>query len=256
MQVMHQTEQQRPAAPPPGRSTRRLVHAHRAGHRHRCRAAQRTTGSASSPSSSSPRLAPAHGHSHRYHRGHLAGRPPCHHHQRSRRARTSRQCRPLIFDKTGTLTYGRPTLTEILRAENIRADAGAATRRQPGAVYSKHPLAAPSFPPRITSKSPCSPSTTVSERPGEGLRGTVSGHSVQITGRNKVESLDLALPSPPKAAWSAWCSSMMHYAAAIRFHDAPRRDSASFIQHLQPKHGVRKVILLSGDRESEVQYLG
>ena len=45
------------------------------------------------------------------------------------------------------------------------------------------------------------------------------------------------------------------YAAAIRFHDAPRKDSASFIQHLEPKHGVRKVMLVSGDRESEVKYL-
>ena len=45
------------------------------------------------------------------------------------------------------------------------------------------------------------------------------------------------------------------YAAAIRFHDTPRKDTASFVQHLQPKHGVAKVMLVSGDRESEVRYL-
>ena len=45
------------------------------------------------------------------------------------------------------------------------------------------------------------------------------------------------------------------YAAAIRFHDAPRKDTTSFIQHLEPKHGVAKVMLVSGDRESEVKYL-
>src|SRR5207245_8590220 len=28
-----------------------------------------------------------------------------------------------------------------------------------------------------------------------------------------------------------------------------------FIEHLQPRHGVRKVMLVSGDRESEVKYL-
>ena len=27
------------------------------------------------------------------------------------------------------------------------------------------------------------------------------------------------------------------------------------MQHLQPKHGVAKVMLVSGDRESEVRYL-
>jgi P-type E1-E2 ATPase len=45
------------------------------------------------------------------------------------------------------------------------------------------------------------------------------------------------------------------YAATMRFHDAPRADSRLFIQHLKPRHGVRKVMLVSGDRESEVQYL-
>ena len=45
------------------------------------------------------------------------------------------------------------------------------------------------------------------------------------------------------------------YAAAFRFHDEPRRESVSFVRHLTPHHGVSKVILLSGDRESEVRYL-
>jgi haloacid dehalogenase-like hydrolase len=45
------------------------------------------------------------------------------------------------------------------------------------------------------------------------------------------------------------------YAAAIRFHDAPRKESVSFIQHLQLKHGLAKVMLLPGDRASEVNYL-
>ncbi len=98
------------------------------------------------------------------------------------------------------------------------------------------------------------PVDKISERPGEGLRGTVSGRSVQITGRKKVESLNLPLP-PLESGLECLVFIDDNYAAAIRFHDAPRRDSASFIQHLEPKHGVRKVILLSGDRESEVHYL-
>ena len=45
------------------------------------------------------------------------------------------------------------------------------------------------------------------------------------------------------------------YAAALRFLDEPRRESAAFVSHLKPKHGAEKVMLLSGDRESEVRYL-
>ena len=45
------------------------------------------------------------------------------------------------------------------------------------------------------------------------------------------------------------------YAAAFRFHDAPRQESRSFIDHLGPRHRVERVMLVSGDRESEVCYL-
>jgi P-type E1-E2 ATPase len=45
------------------------------------------------------------------------------------------------------------------------------------------------------------------------------------------------------------------YAATYRFHDAPRADSQSFITHLRPRHRLERVLLVSGDRESEVRYL-
>jgi P-type E1-E2 ATPase len=46
-----------------------------------------------------------------------------------------------------------------------------------------------------------------------------------------------------------------HYAAAFRFRDAPRAESPSFISHLGPKHHFSRVMIVSGDRESEVRYL-
>lgn len=45
------------------------------------------------------------------------------------------------------------------------------------------------------------------------------------------------------------------YAAALRFRDAPRAESRGFVSHLGPKHQFTRVMLVSGDRESEVQYL-
>ena len=94
----------------------------------------------------------------------------------------------------------------------------------------------------------------ISEPPGEGLRGDVGGRKVQITGRNKVADQNLPLP---EQASGLECLVFVDgkYAAVIRFHDAPRKDSRPFIQHLGPKHGVAKVMLVSGDRESEVRYL-
>jgi cation transport ATPase len=45
------------------------------------------------------------------------------------------------------------------------------------------------------------------------------------------------------------------YVATFRFHDAPRDESAPFVAHLGPKHGVDRILLVSGDREAEVRYL-
>jgi P-type E1-E2 ATPase len=69
-----------------------------------------------------------------------------------------------------------------------------------------------------------------------------------------VEGLQLSLPAL-ESGLECLVFVDEKYAAAIRFHDAPRKDSASFIRHLEPKHGVGKVMLVSGDRESEVKYL-
>lgn len=163
------------------------------------------------------------------------------------------KCRTLIFDKTGTLTYGRPTLTEIICAPGF-------TREQvldlaaSAEMYSKHPLAT-----AIVTAAKMENVTThvaehISEKPGAGLLATVGAHSVRITGRNRVGSEKLALPEL-KSGLECLVFIDEKYAAAIRFHDAPRKDTASFMHHLQPKHGVAKVMLVSGDRESEVKYL-
>ena len=163
------------------------------------------------------------------------------------------KCQTLIFDKTGTLTYGRPTVTAIICADGFergRLLQLAASLEQ----YSKHPLAGATVAEAKRSGIATLPVDLISERPGEGLRGTIEGHSVRITGRNKVAAQALPLP-PLESGLECLVFLDEKYAAAIRFHDAPRKDTASFIEHLQPKHGVGRVMLVSGDRESEVKYL-
>lgn len=45
------------------------------------------------------------------------------------------------------------------------------------------------------------------------------------------------------------------FSGLIRFHDRPRKESKSFIRHLGPKHQVKHLTILSGDRSSEAQHL-
>ncbi|HEX2475421.1 MAG TPA: heavy metal translocating P-type ATPase [Lacipirellulaceae bacterium] len=167
------------------------------------------------------------------------------------------KCRTAIFDKTGTLTYGRPKLTEVVTNDPYNANQVltlAATLER----YSKHPLSSAILDAASERKLPLSEATSISEPPGRGLRGTVSRHEVFITGRKGLIEFDSAsaakLPAP---AGGLECMVVVdgQYAATLRFHDEPRHEGKSFIAHLRPKHDFRRIMLVSGDRESEVRYL-
>jgi heavy metal translocating P-type ATPase len=162
------------------------------------------------------------------------------------------QCRTIIFDKTGTLTYGRPVVTDIICAPGFMRD-DVLTAAASLEVYSRHPLAGAIVKAAEDAKLPLENVDLASERPGEGLRGLIGEKKVQITGRAKLTTIPSALPP---VAGGLECLVFIDdaYAAALRFHDEPRAESHSFVNHLKPRHGAAKVILLSGDRESEVQY--
>jgi P-type E1-E2 ATPase len=79
-----------------------------------------------------------------------------------------------------------------------------------------------------------------------------------VTSRGKLEEQKLAGSDQlPPAAGGLECVVAIdqRYAATFRFRDAPRADSLSFVKHLGPKHRFERVMLVSGDRESEVRYL-
>ena len=166
-------------------------------------------------------------------------------------------CSTMIFDKTGTLTYGRPALTEVLCAPGM--DRKAALIAAAGLEqYSKHPLAtavreaarAEQVIPAVVAE--------VSEKPGGGLTGRIGNSWARITGRRQSLANDPALAALLPEAASGMESVLLvdeRYAATFRFQDKPRSESRSFIGHLAPRHGVNRIMLLSGDRESEVRYL-
>lgn len=162
-----------------------------------------------------------------------------------------------IFDKTGTLTYGRPVLTDIVvhaGMEDSNPLQFAASLEQ----YSRHPLAQAVLDAVKSRGIPVITPVGVSERPGEGLSGSVDGHQVLITGRKQAIARQLTKSEDmPPATAGLECLVFMdqRLAALFRFHDEPRAESRSFIGHLGPKHQARQVILLSGDRHPEVEHL-
>jgi heavy metal translocating P-type ATPase len=166
-------------------------------------------------------------------------------------------CQTFFFDKTGTLTYGRPTLTEILSPPGVdpnRILMYAASLEQ----YSRHPLAQAVLDAAKAWKIPLAVPSGVSEKLGHGLSGEVTGQQVLITGRNQALAAGLVSGVElPDATSGLECLVFVEgrYAATLRFHDEPRAESSSFVRHLAPMHGASQIILLSGDRQSEVEHL-
>ena len=167
------------------------------------------------------------------------------------------ECSTAIFDKTGTLTYGEPMLTEELVARGFTAE-DVLTLVASVEGYSKHPLARAIIERAKAENLVIPPAMEVGEAPGEGLRGTVSGHKVEVTSRSKLMARNAAgVDELPPIAGGLECVVAIDdcYAATFRFRDAPRTESVSFVSHLQPKHHFERIMLVSGDRASEVNYL-
>jgi heavy metal translocating P-type ATPase len=161
-------------------------------------------------------------------------------------------CRTMILDKTGTLTYGRPRLTAETYGEGFSRAAVlpivAALER-----YSRHPLAAPI----LAAAGDCAlPNVDwIREEAGRGLRGRAGGAEVLVTNRAQAASI---AGLPPQASTGLECVVLVdgRFAALLQFHDVARAESGGFIRHLGPRHGLERVLIVSGDREAEVRRLG
>ncbi len=158
-------------------------------------------------------------------------------------------CETMIFDKTGTLTYGKPTLTEetLFNKKDPVLKYAASVEK-----YSKHPLAS-----AILEKAAhlaLLDAKQISEPQGKGLTGIVDGHAVTITSRKRLKPEEAAL-LPQGMGLECVVLLDGQLAAHYRFRDAPRSDSELFIRHLPSKHGIKKTMIISGDRLEEVRYL-
>jgi heavy metal translocating P-type ATPase len=167
-------------------------------------------------------------------------------------------CKTIIFDKTGTLTYGTPVVTDILTAPGVDEQT-LLSQIVSLERYSKHPLADAVVNLGEERGVSISEPREVSEKPGQGLRGLIGDREVLITGRKALAEIDPdGLRLLPEQTAGLECVAVIDakYAATIQFRDEPRQDGRLFIEHLSRKHGYEKIMLVSGDRQSEADYLG
>jgi len=160
-------------------------------------------------------------------------------------------CQVLIVDKTGTLTYGKPSVTSIDcyggNSRDTVLQVAASLER-----YSKHPLASAVIAAADKDGLLLLKVEDVSEAPGAGLTGHVARKLVSITARGKLSAENLSALPPVASGLECVLLFDGKLAGVIHFQDEPRRESKPFLGHLHLKHRIARVILLSGDRPSEV----
>ena len=163
----------------------------------------------------------------------------------------------MMFDKTGTLTYGRPVLTEIIPGPGTDSDEVLASAAAVE-IYSRHPLARAVVDAAAMRELATPPLRSVTEKPGAGLVGEVEGRRLRLTNRRGLAEVDPAASALLPATETGLESIVLiddRYAATLRFRDEPRATAGDFIAHLPRAHGVKRMMIISGDREAEVRRL-
>jgi heavy metal translocating P-type ATPase len=165
-------------------------------------------------------------------------------------------CKIAIFDKTGTLTYGKPKLSSVISLSNYSADEiiqkTASLER-----YSRHPLANAVLEEAKTRNLILLDAENISEKAGFGMIGNIKNKEIIITNRQKIH--DYILPEQPIPSEASGLECMVvidkKIVGFLNFRDEERAESHDFVSHLGPNHNFSKIILLSGDKASEVNFL-
>jgi heavy metal translocating P-type ATPase len=158
-----------------------------------------------------------------------------------------------IFDKTGTLTRGKPQLVHILPMRGHSADellAQIASLER----YSKHPLSIPILEVAASKGLALLEADEVSEKAGQGLKAQLAGATFTVLGRKQYGGKDTLPPLPP-GHLECLLLKDGELVGVFQFFDAPRADTRLFLDHLGPRHGGRRTVLLTGDQLAAAQQL-
>ncbi|WP_205328576.1 heavy metal translocating P-type ATPase [Glycomyces sp. YM15] len=169
--------------------------------------------------------------------------------------------RVLLFDKTGTLTRGRPSISEIITADDIDSDE---LLRLSASLdqTSAHVLAGAVVTAARDRDLVLSPASGVEEQSGYGLRGTVDGREVRLGKAAWI--IEGAPPSWARRARrrAAIDGSLTVFAAVdgraagvLLLTDPLRADAPRMMRALK-NAGIRRSVLITGDRADIAESVG
>ncbi len=168
--------------------------------------------------------------------------------------------RVLLFDKTGTLTAGQPALVGLRTTDGGRGEAEALRLAASLDQVSPHVLAAAVVHAAAQRQLPLSMPVTVEEVPGHGIRGRVDGHRVAVGKHSWVGSEDPWLQEVRRRAdrdgqLTVFVAVDDRPEAVLLFADRVRPDAARTIRRLR-RDGVRKIVMVTGDRSDVAETVG
>lgn len=166
----------------------------------------------------------------------------------------------LVSDKTGTLTKGNFTVSSIHPAKQVKEEdvlyyAGLAE------TMSTHPIAKSIsdalFASRSELEKEAARHVTDSENvTGQGLIATVDAHTVLVGSQKLMDAHDISFtPIADAAAAISYVAMDGSYLGAVCVRDEIKEDTPAAIADLK-RQGVRRTIMLTGDRDEVAQAVG
>lgn len=151
----------------------------------------------------------------------------------------------LYLDKTGTLTTGQFSIAAVVPAQGVGKDEllGYAAALD---AQSTHPLAV-----AIKQAAPHHPEAEDVRTVAHGMEGVVNGHNLLVGSAELMRAHGVDVPSADMAGSVVCVAVDGKYAGAVYLEDRLKPDAASTVAGLH-KLGVKRIVVLSGDREKAV----
>ena len=154
-----------------------------------------------------------------------------------------------VFDKTGTLTDGVFSVTEVLPADGVSKDA-LLTLAAAAEYYSNHPLARSVR--AAAGDAPLTPPDDVTEFPGGGLEARFGERRVLAGTAALLREHGIDVPALDSPGTAICVAEDGAYRGSVLLRDLPKKNAAAAVAALR-KAGIRRCVMLTGDREAAAQ---